>query len=132
MPEAQPTRLKADVEVGGMSWAVTPSDQLRDGRLLEMVCKQDFGSQPGYPMTDTTTVIKTDDGEMHIIVESDRNQSRYTDRVTFEPGTLRAIIDHIERTGSRTEQPSSADGRSAFGRILDSLSDHASYLSFRR
>lgn len=120
MPGMQPTR--PEIEVGGMQWKVTPADELRPGRVLEMTCLEDFGSELGYPVNDVTTVIKTDDGEMHIKVDRLRNQSRYTDAVTFEPGTLRAIIDHVE----------AADSRSVFGRIMDSLSDHAPYLSFRR
>jgi len=112
-----------EIEVGGMQWEVTPTDELKPGRELEMICLQDFGSTPDYPMNDVTTVIKTDDGEVHITVDRLRNQDRYKDTVTFEPGTLRAIIDHVERTSSRT--------RNVFGKVLDSLTEHASYLTRR-
>jgi len=131
MAGERPTGI--ELEVGGMQWKVTPSDELRSGRELEMTCFEDFGGTPDYPMNDITTVIKTDDGEMHIQVDRLRNQSRYTDSVTFKPGTLRAIVDHVEAAGGgQAQQRGSANGRSVFGRVLDSLSDHASYLRFRR
>lgn len=117
MSRLQPTR--SDMEMGGMQWEVTPPEELREGHVLRMTCVEDYSQEPGYPILDRTTITKLDGGSVHVAFDSERpNDNHYQASHEFQPGALRAIIDHVELSGSEAEQPSRSAEQGWLSRLL--------------
>jgi hypothetical protein len=105
MGKFEPTR--ADIELGGMRWEVTPAEELQTGHAFRMRSVEDFSRGPDYPMADRTTITRLDDGSVHVAFASERNKDYYSASHEFPAGALRAIVDHVELSGgSRVEQTS--------------------------